>query len=62
MAVEENGRQIVEFDYNDRGRIGRISLPDRRSYSFRYEFDKDQVVRSFVIGPDGKVSKFDIRL
>ena len=61
-AVEENGRRLVEFNYDDRGRIGRISLPDRGSYSFRYEYDNDRVVRSFVTGPDGKVSKFDIRL
>jgi YD repeat-containing protein len=60
-AVEENGRQIVEFNYDDRGRIGRMSLPDRRSYRFRYEFDKDQVVGSFVTEPNGTVSKFDVR-
>ena len=61
-SVEENGRGLVEFKYDKHGRIGQLSLPDRGSYSFRYEYDNDRVVRSFVTGPDGKVSKFDIRL
>jgi YD repeat-containing protein len=65
MSLEENGRGPVEFKYDEEGRIDRLSLPDRRSYRFRYELDstdKDQVKRSFVTGPDGSVTKFDIQL
>ena len=61
--IEENGRRLVEFQYKA-GRIGQISLADHRSYRFRYEFDprdKGRLVRSFVTGPDGSVTKFDIK-
>jgi YD repeat-containing protein len=62
MLIEENGRRLVDFHYDEKGRMGRISLADRQSYRFRYEYDprdRDQVLRSFVTGPDGSVSKFD---
>jgi uncharacterized protein RhaS with RHS repeats len=60
-SLEENGRRLVEFKYNDRGRIGQLSLADHRSYGFHYEYDNDRVVRSFVTGPDGTIWKFDVR-
>jgi YD repeat-containing protein len=54
-AIEENGRRAAEFDYKD-GRISKVTLPDRGSYRFRYEYDRadnDRVLRTFVEGPDG---------
>ena len=64
MFISEDGRRIVNFQYGDWGRIEWISLPDRRSYLFRYEYDprdEKQVRRTFVTGPNGSVTKFDIR-
>lgn len=62
--VEENGRRVVEFDYDRRGRISDLKLPDGRLYRFEYEYDQantSRVVRSAVTAPDGSVSKFDIQ-
>ena len=62
--VEEDGRRLLAFHYCDCGRIEWLSLPDRRSYQFRYEYDprdETQVIRAFITGPDGSVTKFDIR-
>jgi YD repeat-containing protein len=61
--IEENGRRLVDFHYDEKGRMGHILLADGRSYRFRYEYDrlnKEQVVRSFVTEPNGSVTKVDI--
>jgi hypothetical protein len=63
IAIEENGRRIAEFGYADR-RVSRVTLPDRGTYQFRYEYDltdKDRVLRSVVTAPDGSLNKFDIQ-
>ena len=61
MLIEENGRRLVDFEYDKKGRMARISLADGRSYRLRYEYDsRDKVLRSFITGPDGSVTKFDI--
>ena len=65
MLIEDNGRRLVNFDYDEEGRVGRISLADRRSYRLQYECDPQPqnrvgVCRSFVTGPDGSVTKFEI--
>jgi len=60
FSIEEDGRRIIEFDYDEKGRVKRLTLPDRRSYRFRYEYQGDEVIRSFVTKPDGTVSKYDI--
>jgi len=62
IAIEENGRRIAEFDYDDR-RVSRVTLPDRGTYRFQYEFDpaeNDRVLRSIVTAPDGSLNKFEI--
>lgn len=62
IAIEENGRRIAEFDYDDR-RVSRVTLPDRGTYRFQYEFDpadNDRVLRSVVTAPDGSSNKFEI--
>ena len=61
--IEENGRRLIEFNYDDQGRIGRISQLDGRTYRIRYDFDgpdKRRIVRAFVTSPDGSTAKFDI--
>jgi YD repeat-containing protein len=63
MLIEENGQTLADFQYDEKARMGRISLADKRSYRFRYEYDtqnRDDVVRSFVTAPDGSVTKFDV--
>jgi hypothetical protein len=63
IAVEENGRRIAEFDYDDR-RVSRVTLPDRGTYQFRYDYDpanNNRVLRSVVTAPDGSLNKFDIQ-
>jgi len=63
IAVEENGRRIAEFDYDDR-RVSRVTLPDRGTYRFRYDYDpanNNRVLRSVVTAPDGSLNKFDIQ-
>ena len=63
MATEENGRQSAEFDYEDKNRLSRITLPDGRSFRIRYDYDpvdKDRIIRAFVTSPDGSVAKFEI--
>jgi len=62
--INEDGRRIVDFHYGDWGRIEWISLPDRQSYLFRYEYDprdEKQIIRAFITGPSGSMTKFDIR-
>ena len=62
IAIEENGRRIAEFDYDDR-RVSRVTLPDRGTYRFQYELDpadNDRVLRSVVTAPDGSSNKFEI--
>jgi predicted Zn-dependent protease len=62
MKVEENDRLIADFDYEDR-RVSRVTLPNRGTYRFRYEYDRadeNRVMRSIVTVPDGSTSKFDI--
>jgi YD repeat-containing protein len=62
MATEENGRQSAEFDYEDKNRLSRITLPDGRSFRIRYDYDpvdKDRIIRAFVTSPDGSVAKFE---
>jgi YD repeat-containing protein len=61
-AVEQNGRQLAEFDYH-RGRVSRVTLADRGTYRFRYQFDpvkSERVVRSLVTAPDGSESPVEI--
>jgi YD repeat-containing protein len=63
VAVEENGRRIAEFSYGN-GRVSRVTLPDRGTYRFQYEYDsaeEDRVLRSVVTGPDGSLNKFEIQ-
>jgi hypothetical protein len=63
IAVEENGRRIAEFDYEDR-RVSRVTLPELGTYLFRYEYDRtdeDRVLRTVVTAPDGSVTKFEIQ-
>ena len=60
--IEEDGRQLAEFDYNRRARISQLKLPDGRVYRFEYDYDRadpKRVVRSVVTGPDRAVAKFD---
>ena len=62
IAVEENGQRITEFGYED-GRVSRVTLPNRGTYRFRYEYDRaneDRVLRSLVTAPDGSLNKFEI--
>ena len=61
--IEENGQRLVEFDYDRRGRISDLKLPDGRRYQFQYEYDRadpKRVVRSVLISPDGSNATFDI--
>ncbi len=63
MEIEENGRRTVEFDYEDKNRISRLTLADGRSYRIRYDYDPvdiDRIVRAFVTSPDDSVAKFEI--
>lgn len=63
MEIEDNGRPTVEFDYDTRGRINRLTLADGRSYRIRYDNDlvnRDRIVRTLVTSPDGSVAEFDI--
>jgi len=63
MEIEENGKRTVEFDYEDRNRLSRVTLPDGRSFRIRYDYDPadpDRIIRAFVTSPDGSVAKFDI--
>ena len=63
MNIEENGRRVIEFDYDRRGRIGELRLPDRGLYRFEYKYDgadTKRVVTSTVTLPDGSNAKFEI--
>ena len=63
MKIEEDGRQLVEFDYDRRSRISELKLPDGRVYRFEYDYDRadpKRVVRSVVIRPDRTVARFDV--
>jgi YD repeat-containing protein len=63
MEIEENSRRTLEFDYEERNRISRLTLADGRSYRIRYDYDpveKDRIKRAFVTSPGGTVDKFDI--
>jgi predicted Zn-dependent protease len=63
MNIEENGRRIIEFDYDRTGRIGELRLPDQGSYRFEYRYDAadtKRVVSSTVTSPDGSNTKFAI--
>jgi YD repeat-containing protein len=62
--VEENDQWLVEFDYDQQGRISDLKLPDGRLFNFQYEYDRadtKRVVRSVLTAPDGSISKFDIQ-
>jgi uncharacterized protein RhaS with RHS repeats len=63
MNIEENGRRVVEFDYDRRGRISELKLFDGRPYRFEYQYDPadtNRVVRSVATAPDGSTNKFEI--
>jgi hypothetical protein len=63
MKIEEDGRQLVAFDFDREARISQLKLPDGRIYRFEYEYDRadpKRVVRSIVIGPDRAVARFDV--
>jgi predicted Zn-dependent protease len=63
MKVEENSRLIADFEYDETGKIGRLTLPNQGTYRFRYEYDRadeDRAVRSVVTAPDGSTNKFEI--
>jgi YD repeat-containing protein len=63
MEIEENGRRKVEFDYEEKNRLSRLTLPDGRSFRIRYDYDpvdKDRIIRAFVTSPDGSVAKLEI--
>ena len=63
MEIEENGKRTAEFDYEDKNRLSRITLPDGRSFRIRYDYDpvdKDRITRAFVTSPDSSVAKFEI--
>jgi YD repeat-containing protein len=56
MKVEENAQSVAEFDYDRRGRISDLKLPDGRRFRLRYEYDRadtKRVVRSILTAPDG---------
>jgi YD repeat-containing protein len=62
VAIEENGKKLVDFGYRN-GRIAQVSFRNDRTYRFRYEFDQNgarRLIRTFVQSPDGKVTKVDI--
>jgi YD repeat-containing protein len=63
MKIEEDGQRVVEFEYDRQGRIGEVKLPDGRLYRFDYQYDRAdsrRVVRSFLTGPDGAVTRFNL--
>jgi YD repeat-containing protein len=63
MKVEEDGRPLLEFDYDRHSRIRELKLADGRSYRFEYEYDPadpKRVVRAILTGPDSAVAKFDV--
>jgi YD repeat-containing protein len=63
MNIEENDRRVVEFDYDRRGRISELRLPDGRLYRFDYQFDPantNRIVRSIITAPDGSTTRFEI--
>ena len=63
IGIEENDRRIAEFSYDNNGRVSRVTLSDRGTYRFQYEYDPaetDRVLRAIVIAPDGSLKKFDI--
>jgi hypothetical protein len=63
-AMDDQNHEVsYRYDHGGRlvERIGQLSLADHRSYGFRYEYDNDRVVRSFVTGPDGTIGQFDVR-
>ena len=59
-SIEEDGLRLADFQYTG-GRIAKVSLADGRSYKFRFKYDGDRIVRSFVSGSDGDVKTFDIK-
>ena len=61
--VEENGQSLIEFDYDQQGRVSDLKLPNRQRYRLEYEYDRadsGRVVRSILKGPDGATAKFDM--
>jgi YD repeat-containing protein len=61
--VEENGQWLLEIDYDRRGRINDLKLPDGRRYRFSYEYDRadaKRIVKSILTLPDRSITKFDI--
>ena len=63
INVEENDRRVLEFDYDRRGRISELRLPDGRLYRFNYQFDPantKRIVRSIITAPDGATTRFEI--
>jgi|GEM_PF-1087813 len=65
MKVEENGRSLVEFDYDRQGRLSELKLADGRKYRFRYEYhpgEEKRIAKAILTAPDGSSAKFDIEL
>jgi YD repeat-containing protein len=63
IAIHENGRRLVEFQY-PAGLVERISLADGRIYKIRYEEDsqdKSIILRTHLTAPDGTRTKLDIK-
>jgi len=63
MTIHENGHVLVDFRYT-RGRIGRVQLPGGRDYKLSYTFDPrddSTVIQTYLTGPDGAVSRFDVK-
>jgi YD repeat-containing protein len=63
MKIEENGRRLVEFEYERQGRLKELNLPDGRRYRFEYDSHRDdpkRIARTTLTTPEGSVTKFDI--
>jgi YD repeat-containing protein len=62
MKIEKNGQSVAEFEYDRRGRISDVKLPDGRHYQFRYDYDRAdtrRIVRAILTAPDRSTAKFD---
>jgi YD repeat-containing protein len=62
MSVHENEQRLYRLQYT-RGRASELLLTNGQSYKFRYDYDPADnytVIRSYVVGPDRAVKKFDI--
>jgi YD repeat-containing protein len=62
-AIADGERPLVDLQYFE-GRLAKLSLPDGRSYHFRFEYDPSddrRVVRSFTTEPAGTIVTTDVK-